>query len=355
MASAGNPGNTAETAISAATSLKGSWLRALLPDRAFRGSEAVRLGRALLVVTGIVVAAALPLLHPSRHDILVVVGVSAAMTFVLVLSLFLPWSRWSDKPTVVFPVSVMLALACVGALCQQQVGACFTGLFVLSFAYIGICQRPHTALTVLPVALPTYVLSVQTLDTTTVIRLTVTAAVWTLLAELLAHLIRQQHLVAEMLESASRTDELTRLANRRDLETHLASVRSGDTLVMCDLDHFKSLNDSLGHAAGDVVLRDFGSVLLGCLRGDDYAARYGGEEFVLILAETDGGQTLDVLTRLRRRWAAVHPEITFSAGFATKVTSDDAHVLLDAADRAMYTAKSAGRDCFRSAQSQRVA
>ena len=57
---------------------------------------------------------------------------------------------------------------------------------------------------------------------------------------------------------APRTDELTRLANRRDLEARLGRTQVGDTLVMCDLDHFKALNDSLGHAAGDVVLRDFG-------------------------------------------------------------------------------------------------
>jgi diguanylate cyclase (GGDEF)-like protein len=274
------------------------------------------------------------------------------MSALLVLSLFAPWQRWSDQPTVAFPIAVMLALAAVGFFTRREIGTCFTGLFVLCFAYLGVCERPHTAFLVLPVALPSYVLSIRTFDTSIAIRLTVAAAVWTLLAELLAHLMRRQHLVAELLEAAARTDELTRLANRRDLESRLLSARAGDTFVMCDLDHFKSLNDSLGHAAGDVVLRDFGQTLRGCLRGDDYAARYGGEEFVLILSETDGTQSTDVLNRLRRRWSEMHPEITFSAGYAWHTGELSVQALLERADQAMYAAKNSGRDCFREAATQ---
>jgi diguanylate cyclase len=332
-----------------------SWLQSVLPDRALTGSEAVRLGRGLLIVTGLVVSAAMPWLHPSEHDLTVVLVVSAAMSSLLVVSLFAPWPRWSDRPTIAFPIAVMIALACVGFFTRREIGTCFTGLFVLCFAYLGVCERPHTALFVLPVALPTYVLSIRTLDTSVAIRLIVTAAVWALLAELLSDLMRRQHLVAEILEAASRTDELTRLGNRRDLDSRLLRARVGDTLVMCDLDHFKALNDSLGHAAGDVVLRDFGSVLLGCLRGDDYAARYGGEEFVLILSETDGVQSLDVLNRLRRRWSDIHPEITFSAGYAWHSGELSVQALLENADRAMYAAKMEGRACFRGALSQPAA
>jgi diguanylate cyclase (GGDEF)-like protein len=324
-----------------------SVMRALVRVGALTGSEAVRLGRGLLFVTGFVVLAAMPLLEPSRHDLDVVLMVSAGMSALLVTSLVLPWDRWSGKPTLVFPMSVMVGLAVLGHFTHAQIGNSFTGLFVLCFAYVGIFERPHTAFAVLPVALPSYVLCVHVLDASVAIRLTVAACVWTLLSELLSHLIRQRALVASMLEAASRTDELTRLANRRDLDVHLRQSRAGDTLVMCDLDHFKRLNDTLGHAAGDAVLRDFGSVLLGCLRGDDYAARYGGEEFVLILSETDAQQAVDVLVRLRRRWANLHPEITFSAGYAYNTGRSTAGALLEAADRAMYDAKASGRDCYR--------
>ncbi len=332
-----------------------SIVRALVPRRARAGSEAVRLGRGLLLVTGIVVLGAMPLLQPSRHDLDTVLWVSAGMSALLVASVFVPWKRWSDRPTLVFPLSVMVALAVLGHFTHPQIGSCFTGLFVLCFAYIGLFERAHTSFLVLPVALPSYVLCIQQLNASVAIRLTVAASVWTLLAELLSHLIRQRALVASMLEAASRTDELTRLANRRDLDVHLRASRPGDTLVMCDLDHFKRLNDSLGHAAGDAVLRDFGSVLLGCLRGDDYAARYGGEEFVLILSETDAHQAVDVLLRLRRRWSQLHPEITFSAGYAYNTGQASAGELLEAADRAMYDAKASGRDCYRQSFSSSAA
>jgi diguanylate cyclase (GGDEF)-like protein len=334
---------------------KQSWWQSRLPSRALTGSEAVRYGRALLLATGVLVSAAMPLLNPTRHDITVVVIVSAAMSGVLGLSLFVPWQRWSDKATLVFPAAVMLALAALGYFTRTEIGQCFAGLFVLCFAYVGICERRHTAFLLLPVALPCYVLSISAWDASVAIRLTVATAVWTLLAEMLSHLMYQQHLVAEMLDAASRTDELTRLANRRDLEARLARTQVGDTLVMCDLDHFKRLNDTSGHAAGDLVLRDFGHVLLGALRGEDYAARYGGEEFVLVLAETDASQSVDVLVRLRRRWAEVHPEITFSAGYATNTGTLSVKDLLESADQAMYAAKASGRDCFRGVEAQRVA
>jgi diguanylate cyclase (GGDEF)-like protein len=332
-----------------------SWWRAYLPTRALTGSEAVRYGRGLLFLTGLLVCAAIPLLHPTSRDITVVFFVSAAMSAFLVLSLFLPWHRWPNQATVAFPVGVMLALASVGYFTRTEIGTALGGLFVLCFAYLGICERKHTAFYTLPVAIPAYVAMLRTWDAAVAIRLIVAVAVWTLLSELLSHLMFQQHLVAEMLDTAARTDELTRLANRRDLEVRLARTTVGDTLVMCDLDHFKQLNDTLGHAAGDVVLRDFGMVLLGALRGDDYAARYGGEEFVLVLAETDGRQTGEVLTRLQRRWAAVHPEITFSAGFATNTGVLSAKALLETADQAMYAAKSGGRNCFRGVETLPVA
>ena len=76
---------------------------------------------------------------------------------------------------------------------------------------------------------------------------------------------------------------------------------------------------------------------------------------MLILAETDAHQCVDVLVRLRRRWAEVHPEITFSAGYATNTGAIGPRALLESADQAMYAAKSAGRDCFRASEAVRAA
>jgi hypothetical protein len=110
----------------------------------------------------------------------------------------------------------------VGYFTRTEIGTALGGLFVLCFAYLGICERKHTAFYTLPLAIPAYVAMLRTWDAAVAIRLIVAVAVWTLLAELLSHLMYQQHLVAEMLDMAARTDELTRLANRRDLEVRLA-------------------------------------------------------------------------------------------------------------------------------------
>jgi diguanylate cyclase (GGDEF)-like protein len=116
-------------------------------------------------------------------------------------------------------------------------------------------------------------------------------------------------------------------------------------LIICDLDHFKRLNDSLGHAAGDRVLAEFGLVVRSCLREKDYAARYGGEEFALLLPTTSQAQAALTLLRLRQCWTVLQPAVTFSSGVATFRHSDTAEETLAAADRALYAAKDGGRNC----------
>ncbi len=122
-------------------------------------------------------------------------------------------------------------------------------------------------------------------------------------------------------------------------------------MVICDLDHFKALNDRLGHAAGDRVLSDFGTLLRVGLRDGDYAARYGGEEFALVLLATTGAQAGAVTDRLRERWDVLQPGTTFSAGTATMDASATSTAdLVAAADAALYAAKADGRNCTRTAQ-----
>jgi diguanylate cyclase (GGDEF)-like protein len=115
-------------------------------------------------------------------------------------------------------------------------------------------------------------------------------------------------------------------------------------LVICDLDHFKRVNDTFGHAAGDKVLHDFGATLLGCLRGDDYAGRYGGEEFVLVLADTGLDESGQVLDRLRRKWSESGHATSFSAGYCLRSGETSPLQDISAADVALYAAKAAGRD-----------
>jgi len=113
---------------------------------------------------------------------------------------------------------------------------------------------------------------------------------------------------------------------------------------MIDLDHFKRINDTLGHAAGDAVLARFGRTLSAEVRVGDTSCRLGGEEFVVVAAGMDEGGARELVDRIRAAWveAAPHP-VTFSAGLAPITASGGTPALL-AADRALYRAKRCGRD-----------
>jgi two-component system cell cycle response regulator len=153
------------------------------------------------------------------------------------------------------------------------------------------------------------------------------------------------------------TDDLTALANRRHgahlLEREVAlCVRHGRVLalVRVDVDHFKAINDTHGHQAGDQVLADVARRLAGAVRGGDELARWGGDEFVAILPGTDKPGALRAAERLRAAVAAAPVQaaetelaVTVSVGWAhwSGDTPDD---LLARADRALYRAKDAGRD-----------
>ena len=135
-------------------------------------------------------------------------------------------------------------------------------------------------------------------------------------------------------------DSLTGLANRRMLSRALGRLRPADTVIMIDLDHFKAINDTLGHQEGDRVLRILGQTLAAYVRAADRVGRYGGEEFVVIASES---QPEPFLIRFRLEWEKARPHpITFSAGIAP--ARPNPRRALDAADRAMYRAKAAGRD-----------
>ncbi|MFG6440019.1 sensor domain-containing diguanylate cyclase [Roseateles sp. LKC17W] len=164
--------------------------------------------------------------------------------------------------------------------------------------------------------------------------------------------------LSEALAAASQqaaTDGLTGLPNRRSLDqlldTQLAlAQREGRpfSVLMLDLDHFKAVNDTHGHAVGDAVLRGFAQRIQTQLRRSDVCARYGGEEFCVVLPGTAAALALDAGERLRRAVAAAplsaDIRVTVSVGVATWQAGDDAAALLARADDALYTAKRTGRD-----------
>ena len=164
----------------------------------------------------------------------------------------------------------------------------------------------------------------------------------------------------EALRSLSIRDPLTGLFNRRYLEETLdrevARARRNATplaVLMLDVDHFKRFNDTYGHEAGDVVLRDFGMLLRETVRVSDIPCRYGGEEFLLILPDSTLEGALQRAEILRRSVAEMQPKlgaqplggITLSIGVAAfPHHADTSKSLVGAADAALYQAKAAGRD-----------
>ena len=171
--------------------------------------------------------------------------------------------------------------------------------------------------------------------------------------------IRMATLVEESQQLAT-VDALTGLTNRRaftvSLKRELARCsRYGDELAfaLLDVDHFKSINDKFGHGAGDAVLAALGGHLQQAVRASDIAARWGGEEFVVALTSTDAEGARCFAERLRasiEALAVLDPAtgnrvpITASIGVACYRTGESLDTLVDRADRAMYTAKTGGRN-----------
>ena len=166
------------------------------------------------------------------------------------------------------------------------------------------------------------------------------------------------------LEALARTDYLTGLHNRRHLEEHLESLvadakRHGYPLavLLIDIDHFKQVNDTLGHETGDVVLREVAARLRGSVRGQDIAGRWGGEEFLVLLPHTAAEPAALLAERLRSAVSAAPilsgdavVTITVSVGGSAAEGADSAE-LLSRADAELYAAKEAGRDQVRMVRS----
>jgi len=173
--------------------------------------------------------------------------------------------------------------------------------------------------------------------------------------------IKITHLM-RLLENAARIDGLTGLWNRayfnERLESELANaVRKNApiSLVMCDLDHFKKLNDGFGHPAGDAVLQSFAQVLRAELRVYDIPCRYGGEEFALILPGASQDEAASVCERIRAAIAEKvwrkYPDMKVTGSFGVTACGlgdlNDASSWIEAADRTLYAAKTGGRNRVR--------
>jgi diguanylate cyclase (GGDEF)-like protein len=158
------------------------------------------------------------------------------------------------------------------------------------------------------------------------------------------------------LQMLAQTDGLTGLLNRRAFEEILIremrrAARAGksSTVLLLDIDHFKEVNDSLGHQAGDEVLQRVGAKLREGTRSADSVARYGGEEFVMLLHDASEAQAEEVAWRLRGEIASLRDlpgkiRVTVSIGVAASQAGDTVDHLIRRCDDAMYRSKRAGRN-----------
>jgi diguanylate cyclase (GGDEF)-like protein len=172
--------------------------------------------------------------------------------------------------------------------------------------------------------------------------------------------LREAHRKMEVL---AMEDGLTGLFNRRAIEEHAGAEldlakrkERALSVLLLDIDHFKSINDRYGHKSGDEALRQLANILSENLRQYDRAGRWGGEEFIVILPETELQEAMHVAERLRSRveQASISPENgeTFSMQISLGVASVCAPYpslakLIDAADTALYEAKQSGRNRVR--------
>lgn len=161
------------------------------------------------------------------------------------------------------------------------------------------------------------------------------------------------------LHEISRTDGLTGLLNRKtwelDAEQEYKRFKRHEhpcSLVMFDIDHFKNINDSYGHPAGDEVIRQTAAAVKSCIRDIDIAGRYGGEEFTIVLSDTDTEGALVVAERIRNKIQelTVHYEdfaIQFTVSLGVALLTQEMTtrtVWIDCADKALYQAKKNGRN-----------
>lgn len=160
--------------------------------------------------------------------------------------------------------------------------------------------------------------------------------------------------IVQSLDHERSRDPLTRLLNRRAFFEQVKKRlelygHSGWAVMTCDLDHFKMVNDTWGHAAGDRALKEFGALLARTVRQDDLAARFGGEEFVLLIRSTSLHTAVLVAERLRSSVMNLHipataHTLTASFGVVQLSSNGDINQAIEHADRLLYEAKHAGRN-----------
>ncbi len=287
------------------------------------------------------------------------IGVTAVVGSAV--GLFLPWDRWPPRATLMY-FPFCLALLVMASLYGSNPREIYAFWYVVAFVWVGMHHPSRTSVFLAAPAAVAYLIPLlaEVPPSSPAIRsvgFAIPGAV--LIGEILSATnsgLRRARAAREeafaLLAVAAVTDDLTGLGNRRYVNTLLDTLQTGDALLLLDLDHFKDVNDRLGHLAGDEVLVDLGQYLQGSIRDSaDTVARYGGEEFLVVLRQP-GDQATGTAERLIQGWRATDPLVTFSIGMALHRAGVPARATLHDADEALYEAKASGRDrCHTAPQS----
>jgi diguanylate cyclase (GGDEF)-like protein len=275
-------------------------------------------------------------------------------------------SRWMPFMAKVRLVIAVAASVIAAGMLDRGYGYGVAGLVViiLTGPYVAIDSRDlrMTNFLILAALVPVmFAVDVDRFDVIGTVAFALLAVVVsTLLGRVLESSNRRAFALDLELHHDARTDALTGLANRRGMEERgsielkrAKRARTPVSVILCDLDHFKKVNDRYGHEAGDTVLGRAATVLLGALRQTDALGRWGGEEFIAVLPATDARGAAGVAERMRAFIAdalfdGLPGGVTISVGGATLPVVDDLTTawedLVKEADQNLYRAKSDGRN-----------
>ena len=275
-------------------------------------------------------------------------------------------ARWMPQMAKVRLVVAVITSVIAAAMLDTGFGYGVAGLavIILTGPYIAVESRDLLQTNVLILAILVPLILALGLPVFDMVGTTVFVVLAMLVSMLLSRVLEASNRRAFALERElhrdARTDALTGLDNRRAMQERGRSeaklaTRTGTplSLILCDFDHFKSVNDKYGHEAGDAVLIKTAAVLRDQLRGSDAVGRWGGEEFIAVLPATDAAGAREVAEKLRNAIAMITFENvaesqTISAGVATSQALDDPalewDLLIKEADQRLYRAKREGRN-----------
>ncbi|MGZ4614016.1 MAG: diguanylate cyclase [Actinomycetes bacterium] len=272
-----------------------------------------------------------------------------------------PWRQWSGRALLAVPLFGWGCLTVLGVVSDGRASV-YAGYSALLFLFVGMTQPPLTSLPLLPLAVVAQLALYGGLTSELAVRMPISVSVWVATAETVARYRVRTGVTVAGLEVRAQIDPLTGCDNRYDLERRLRALRPADAVMLLDLDHFKGVNDTAGHAVGDQLLRAFGAALRATARSRDQVIRYGGEEFLVLLQKAGVAGALSFDERLRAHWGSAGHSVTFSTGICVvedpvpvsrlaqvspeTVGPDTAPAAATVAhaDEALYRAKRSGRN-----------